>query len=573
MQGLLGSEELAGDETTSGPQLQWATHAEFPSVARLFEHSGEVWRPCKSSRRSGFRDAGRRSRCTPFGLLRGGIHRDCGRPQRRAGYYLRTSRGVYPILTRRTATTDTVVGPNCCMGRKIQRSRRRLRTVYTPAPRKKNTQVQVSQWRRRGVRRMQRSSHHHAGSRPRLRSVTAKPISRQRCSLIWKISLAGWPPSKSVGLLPSRVMLEIPAASRKSSSPTLHEACTLLGAGAGISHFRLPDASSRGSTKNRCTSWPTSPPCRSTCKVRSSSGQAKKLTQRRGRTRGGSGRSNNGYGIHRCSQWRWIRRRRDPATVQCILRTRHEYPDVIIMAHETRVREDQMTLLGESWSWQRHEKEHLHHHCGHFRNLRRVIVMDALERWPLRPPKPQQLSAQGSSRTGVSEETADDTRWKGNAQGQERAPFRQRRRRFAKADSCRRETGPSSETARTGDQRRRGQRRRSKLRLGRDLRQDRPAHLRDIKVGGPCSLHYCLLFPGKQSSQNLSAKRSPQLVPVTTPGGVGSRCLPAHAVVRAVTATKHELGLSPIYRFVSYGSAMEVLALLLRLSHCLRARG
>ena len=83
----------------------------------------------------------------------------------------------------------------------------------------------------------------------------------------------------------------------------------------------------------------------------------------------------------------------------------------------------------------------------------------------------------------------------------------------------------------------------------------------DIKVGGPCSLHYCPVFPGKQSSRSLSARRSPQLAPVTLHGGVGSRCPPARAIVRAVTATKHEPGLSPSYRVVSYGSAMEVRAL------------
>ena len=36
-----------------------------------------------------------------------------------------------------------------------------------------------------------------------------------------------------------------------------------------------------------------------------------------------------------------------------------------------------MSILGESWSWQRHAKAHLLHHCGHFRTLRRVIVMVA----------------------------------------------------------------------------------------------------------------------------------------------------------------------------------------------------
>ena len=44
---------------------------------------------------------------------------------------------------------------------------------------------------------------------------------------------------------------------------------------------------------------------------------------------------------------------------------------------------------------------------------------------------------------------------------------------------------------------------------------------------------------------------------VTNEGGIGSRCPPARAIVRAVTATKHEPGLSPLYRAVWYGSAME----------------
>ena len=63
--------------------------------------------------------------------------------------------------------------------------------------------------------------------------------------------------------------------------------------------------------------------------------------------------------------------------MQRIPRTRHEYSGVIIVAHETRVREDLMTHPGKPWSWQRHAKEHLLHHCGNFRTLRRVIVMVA----------------------------------------------------------------------------------------------------------------------------------------------------------------------------------------------------
>ena len=77
---------------------------------------------------------------------------------------------------------------------------------------------------------------------------------------------------------------------------------------------------------------------------------------------------------------------------------------------------------------------------------------------------------------------------------------------------------------------------------------------RDIKVGGPCFCITVLFFLEKESSRNLSARRSPH--------GVGSRCQPARALVRAVTATKHEPGLSPSCRVVSCGSAMEVWVLL-----------
>ena len=68
------------------------------------------------------------------------------------------------------------------------------------------------------------------------------------------------------------------------------------------------------SHQRRSASSPTSRLCRSTCKARSSSGQAQKLTLRRGRIRSGSGRGNNGEGINRCSQRRRIRRERGPTT-------------------------------------------------------------------------------------------------------------------------------------------------------------------------------------------------------------------------------------------------------------------
>ena len=88
-----------------------------------------------------------------------------------------------------------------------------------------------------------------------------------------------------------------------------------------------------------------------------------------------------------------------------------------------------------------------------------------------------------------------------------------------------------AETARTGRQGREGQRRLGELRPGRHLHEcwssspSRSLHgaSRDTKTDGLCFLHCCPPFPRKRSSRNLSATRSPQLVPVTTPGGVGSQ--------------------------------------------------
>ena len=42
----------------------------------------------------------------------------------------------------------------------------------------------------------QRNVRRQAGSRPLLRSVSAKPNSRQQWSLTWRNLMAGWPPSK-----------------------------------------------------------------------------------------------------------------------------------------------------------------------------------------------------------------------------------------------------------------------------------------------------------------------------------------------------------------------------------------
>ena len=108
-----------------------------------------------------------------------------------AGNCLRFSRRICPILAKRTAAAYTVVGPTCCMGREIQRSRRRLCTVYSRLRGRRSRDFECGE----GAECEESSVHHQAWSLPHLHSVSAKSNSRQQCSLTWKISLAGWPPS------------------------------------------------------------------------------------------------------------------------------------------------------------------------------------------------------------------------------------------------------------------------------------------------------------------------------------------------------------------------------------------
>ena len=137
-------------------------------------------------------------------------------------------------------------------------------------------------------------------------------------------------------------------------------------------HSYSGHASSRGPSKRRCASSSRPRTCRSTCNGGSSSGQAQKLALSRGGIRSGAWCGVIANGVDRSSQRQRIRRRQiqrlsGHAQVQRILRTRHEYPGVIIAAHETTAREDLATLTGESWSCL--------HQCGHFRTLRRATVM------------------------------------------------------------------------------------------------------------------------------------------------------------------------------------------------------
>ena len=296
VQELLGTEELSwlGDESMSGPQLQWTTQTEFAGVVRLFElnccaipltaagSGGILCSACNGGCCSGLRNAARRCRraphrwtvrsCTSFRFFRAGIHRDCYRPRGTGGNCLRSARGICPILTRRTATTFSVIGRNAAWDERCSGV-------------DEGCVLASRQWRRRGVRRRERNFHHQAGSRSLLRSVSAKPNSRQQFPLMWKISLACWPHSKSVELLPSRrtavralrcwgllLLREIQAAQHC-------EVRTLLGAGAGISRIRLRVKSTRVVPPEGDV-----PPhqlldlAEVACKAGSSSGQAQKLT-------------------------------------------------------------------------------------------------------------------------------------------------------------------------------------------------------------------------------------------------------------------------------------------------------
>ena len=137
---------------------------------------------------------------------------------------------------------------------------------------------------------------------------------------------------------------------------------------------------------------------------------------------------------------------------------------------------------------------------------------------------------------------------------------------FAEGDSCCGETSHSSQAARTGKQRRKGQRRWGKLRL-RDIHDAGPARLRDLVRRFPPNQSGWPMFFAVMSSffhgnrvhkicqrGDRHSSFPSQLQVASDPDA----SQPARPIVRAVTATKHEPGLSPSYRVVSYGAAMEV---------------
>ena len=127
VQELLGTEEVAGDELTSSPQLQWAAQAEFSSVVRLFELNccaiplaavgGKAFLQCLHDQ------------LLDWTWGRRGATSTCDRQEL---HILQ----ILALWFLRTATTYSVVGPHCCMGREMQRSQGKLCAVFSDSAEK-----------------------------------------------------------------------------------------------------------------------------------------------------------------------------------------------------------------------------------------------------------------------------------------------------------------------------------------------------------------------------------------------------------------------------------------------------
>ena len=128
------------------------------------------------------------------------------------------------------------------------------------------------------------------------------------------------------------------------------------------------------------------------------------------------------------------------------------------------MREDLTTLPEASRSWERHAEEYPLHHCGHLRSLRGVNVMVTGDL--------DEGRIGGFERQHAPEASAVIA-WHRELALARAVPAQRSTRR-----PCG-ETSHSSQAARTGEQGRKSQRRRGKLRLGRDLHDPGPARPRD----------------------------------------------------------------------------------------------
>ena len=240
----------AGDERAGGP-LQWATHTEFPNIVKLHELNccailltaaggGSVFAVfVKALAGLDLGDAGRRGRrsprrwivrsCTSFGLVPGSTYRDCFRPRGPAGYSPKFLQGSFRFSPDgRLPHTPSLVRL-AAWDERLQRNRRRLCIVRSAE--EEHAGLKVSQWSKA-------RSAKKAAKRPPPSGIAALPPERQ-CQAEFQATVlsqmedfAGRLAALEVsGVTPipttrgsALAMLRIPAASRKTSGPTLHEA-------------------------------------------------------------------------------------------------------------------------------------------------------------------------------------------------------------------------------------------------------------------------------------------------------------------------------------------------------------
>ena len=377
-----------------GLQLQWAAQAEFPSVLRLFEHDcwaiplAAAWR-----RREGGIFAvptaavagldlstegdqvevpsigGQAKNRTSRGFLRCVVYRDSRRPRRPAGSNHRCSIWSNLVRSRQTAPAHAVSLSAAESDRCSAVEEVFVHSIPGSAeglccPLSSNCQTRER----------------HVGLSVALRdclpSVRVKPSSRLPRSCTWS-GFAG----RLAALEGSPIAVHFTScfAGHDSCSADVCKPC-----GAGSSH----------SAWSRC--WYRSQPSRQAA--------LRYIVEKRGAFQVPASQSRRGprgagLSVGRSSAWNqgWRRWRQSRTRSSTSAGQEGECPGVweetlrcsALCARDASalesslqrtgkgVRKDLMTLVGESWGWQRHATEHLLRHCGHLRTPRRVIVMVA----------------------------------------------------------------------------------------------------------------------------------------------------------------------------------------------------
>ena len=241
LQGLLGTEELVGDESVVGPELQWAIHTQFPTIVRLLElnccaipltAAGGVFAvPAKAVAGLSWESQGGEvvvaladgpsgiahfSDSCPVVFLEGQrdsiseVPEGLSDSHQADNCHTHTHRRWCDLLH---GTRDTVVS---------------TKALYCPLPdpRKKNTRASpgLPVAKARGVKKAANRPTSQASMPSRIPGNSAVSYGRCRPQLAALESQLGCAHFDSRGSIPA--MLGIPAASRKTSGPALQEANT-----------------------------------------------------------------------------------------------------------------------------------------------------------------------------------------------------------------------------------------------------------------------------------------------------------------------------------------------------------